>query len=435
MTSAGIRSSRSAGARSGADGDRDELAQRALRKEAAVDRPRRAAPRVVLIERQSLSVDEPAHGDRVVDTLPRVAPGGLTRARSTSSAGLHDSRSAHRRHDRGKAQYPIGVIDRDQLRDHPAHRDTNDVGGADPEHVEKAGGVVSHVIERVAAIALPAKRRAGRGRRARPTSSRARHRGCRNGSPGNHGRREPGTCASSHSIIWYARPMTRRRGAPEVAEGLVLEFQLVDRGRAALPECRMGGAYTPAGCSHHHRPPRRRQRRTCTAALGPRAARELDAADTRPPRGVGGSGPAAVAARWRWSPSRWPSSCSCTSSPAARCVNSPPSRGVDRAGQLRLDGHSHDGDPPDRRSARPHRRRGLLPGGAALQRVGHRHHDPAQAASGDTWTFSRSGLAGAERDDHLHQRPAPAPTSGSSSATEPPSAPVRSCGAPAGRGR
>ena len=53
------------------------------------------------------------------------------------------------RHDRGQRKRVFRMLDRDQLRDEPAHRRADDVRRRDVERIEYAGGVVGQVVERV----------------------------------------------------------------------------------------------------------------------------------------------------------------------------------------------------------------------------------------------------------------------------------------------
>ena len=64
--------------------------------------------------------------------------------------GLPDRRLTGRRHDRGEGRHAFGVLDREDLGDHRAHRTSPDVGAFDRERVEQADGVGGHVGQRVA---------------------------------------------------------------------------------------------------------------------------------------------------------------------------------------------------------------------------------------------------------------------------------------------
>ena len=52
-------------------------------------------------------------------------------------------------HDRNEALHPLGMVDRDQLRDHAAHRGADDMGALRPERIDKSDRVIGHVVERV----------------------------------------------------------------------------------------------------------------------------------------------------------------------------------------------------------------------------------------------------------------------------------------------
>ena len=58
----------------------------------------------------------------------------------------------------------LRLLDGHRLHDHAAHRGADDVGGADAEHVEQAGGVGGHVGERVGHLERLAGRRPWRTR-------------------------------------------------------------------------------------------------------------------------------------------------------------------------------------------------------------------------------------------------------------------------------
>ena len=52
--------------------------------------------------------------------------------------------------------HPVGVLQGQLLRDHPAHRHADDVRAGDPERVEQADGVVGHLVDGVRAGRLGA---------------------------------------------------------------------------------------------------------------------------------------------------------------------------------------------------------------------------------------------------------------------------------------
>ena len=102
--------------------------------------------------------------------------------------------------------HPLGVLDRDGLGDHPAHRGADQMGASQVERVEQADGVAGHVGQRVgrrrrvartAAVQSPAAPRTG--------ASRARRRGCR--SARRSARARPGrrrTRPASRASAWRA---------------------------------------------------------------------------------------------------------------------------------------------------------------------------------------------------------------------------------------
>ena len=82
----------------------------------------------------------------------------------------------------------LGMADGERLGDHPAHRHADDVGPLDAEVVEQTGGVVGHVGELVGRLGEAAASRArddlpAASAAASTSSSTARCRGCRSGSP------------------------------------------------------------------------------------------------------------------------------------------------------------------------------------------------------------------------------------------------------------
>ena len=87
---------------------------------------------------------------------PRAMPSarlGLRRRRQDRREGfrpgLRHLRAAGGGHDGDEALHPLRVVDRDELRDHPAHRGAGDMGAVDPERPEEGGGVGRHVVEAV----------------------------------------------------------------------------------------------------------------------------------------------------------------------------------------------------------------------------------------------------------------------------------------------
>ena len=102
-------------------------------------------------------------------------------------------RLARTGHDDAQRRQPFGVAAGQHLRDHAAHRRADDVGSFDAEVVEQRAGVLGHVDERVRAPGWAAHQvapypRVNRPRRraCRASSSTARCRGGRTGSPGSH---------------------------------------------------------------------------------------------------------------------------------------------------------------------------------------------------------------------------------------------------------
>ena len=63
--------------------------------------------------------------------------------------------AARRARERQRA-HPLGVLEREDLGDRPAHRRADDVGGLDAGVVEHGDGVVGHLLERVGAVRLVA---------------------------------------------------------------------------------------------------------------------------------------------------------------------------------------------------------------------------------------------------------------------------------------
>ena len=229
----------------GAGGDGDRLAGCALREERPHERLLGRPSRLDLVEVRSGDQAEDVHA--VVDGVVRRAShelGQLTQQRRSHSAALavpgvgHDRRHAG---DLGR------MTDGQRLGDHPAHRHTDDVGPPDAEHVEQAGCVVGHVVDRV--VRLGAAR--GDGGEHHLTAGR-RRRGHLGGqtdvsivepdhaeAPGHERLDElerPGDelAAESHH--------EQQRLAVVVAVHVVLDADAVDRGRSH------GGARYPGPC-------------------------------------------------------------------------------------------------------------------------------------------------------------------------------------------
>jgi hypothetical protein len=70
--------------------------------------------------------------------------------------GIATSRAGH---DRRQGQDAVGMVDRHELRDEPAHRGAHDVRCADPECIEHAHGVVGEVVQLVGGLRVAAEGR------------------------------------------------------------------------------------------------------------------------------------------------------------------------------------------------------------------------------------------------------------------------------------
>ena len=166
--------------------DRRELAGGALgvgRPVVGRGRPsgRRSASKYRLDDQTAKSAD------RAI-TSSRSAGGGVSSTCIASGVGSPVRGVADRRHDRRHAEQPVGVLDRQRLDDHPAHRRADDVRLVDAEVVEQADRVSGHVGQRVRhrrQLGASERRRHDRDRidDATPSSLVDRpSRGCRNGS-------------------------------------------------------------------------------------------------------------------------------------------------------------------------------------------------------------------------------------------------------------
>jgi hypothetical protein len=75
--------------------------------------------------------------------------GGKQKLGATSKMGERQHGTACARHGRGQGQNPPGMLARHDLRDHPAHRTSDDMRLVDGEGVEQSDGIRRHVMERI----------------------------------------------------------------------------------------------------------------------------------------------------------------------------------------------------------------------------------------------------------------------------------------------
>ena len=130
--------------------DRVQLAQdpRADCGERSYELPGQLA-QALLVGRVGGRADQLGRSEDALDEAVAVA----RRVGQHQAEGLQrrrpDPAAAGRRHDRDQRADPVGVLDRQRLADHPAHRDADHVRRLDPEVVHQADRVGGHVGEQV----------------------------------------------------------------------------------------------------------------------------------------------------------------------------------------------------------------------------------------------------------------------------------------------
>ena len=139
--------------------------------------------------------------------------------------GLAVPAAARRGHDRGERADELGMLGRQHLADHAAHRGAHHVGGRDSS--PRSSSAVSSAMSRERVLLGPELRGGASGPRSAGGSrsgSSGRCRGCRSGPRRSHARRARSQKSSCQAIICVARPMISRiGGVVRVAEGLVAE--------------------------------------------------------------------------------------------------------------------------------------------------------------------------------------------------------------------
>ncbi len=98
---------------------------------------------------EQVAGDDPARHDVLFDRSLSIGRRRCQEGHHRLGIGLADVRVTGGRHDAGEREHPIGMLDRHDLHDHPAHRCADDVRGRDVERIEQADGIVRHGRQRV----------------------------------------------------------------------------------------------------------------------------------------------------------------------------------------------------------------------------------------------------------------------------------------------